>query len=191
MLKNTADSYGCVSKSLHWIVGLLIIALFVVGLIMGELPNGPDKMNVYALHKSFGIVVLFLAFLRLSWRFSGGVPLPLPNHQAWEKQLAKVTHVALYALMFAIPMTGWVMSSSFGYSVSVFGLFTLPDLVPKNPEFAEQVAEAHEVLAFSVIGLAGLHAAGAFKHHFIDKDSTLKRMLPAGCGSCGCAKKQD
>lgn len=182
--KNTVDSYGCLAQGFHWVIAILIVCLLGVGLYMADLDPAPFKFQLYGLHKAFGIVVLGLAALRLVWRLVNIVPASLPHHKAWERILARSAHYALYALMFAMPLSGWAMSSAGGHAVSLFGLFELPPLVAKDPEFGKEMAELHETLAWTLIGVIGLHVAGALKHHFIDKDETLRRMLPRCGGRC-------
>lgn len=178
--RNTTENYGLVAKGFHWLIALLVIGLLALGLYMSaQEPPTPQVFKLYALHKSLGITVLALAVLRVLWRLYNAHPLPLPNHKAWEKVLAKAVHAFLYLSLFLMPLSGWVMSSAKGYSVSVFNLFTLPDFVPRSDSLAEAAEEVHEIAAYTLIAIVVLHAAGAIKHHVIDKDSTLRRMLPA------------
>lgn len=178
--RNTTESYGLVAKSFHWVIALLVIGLLALGLYMSaQEPPTPQVFKLYALHKSLGITVLALAVLRVLWRLYNAHPLPLPNHKAWEKALAKAVHALLYLSLFLMPLSGWVMSSAKGFSVSVFNLFTLPDFVSRSDSLADAAKEVHEIAAYTLIAIVVLHAAGAIKHHVIDKDSTLRRMLPA------------
>lgn len=176
--RNTNEQYGGVAKSFHWVIALLVVGMLCVGLYMTGLDLGPQKLQIYGLHKSFGIAILVLVSMRLLWRLMNAHPLPLPNHQKWEKILARVIHGLLYVALFLMPLSGWIMSSAKGFSVSVFGLFTLPDLVRPNEGLAEVAVEVHEIVAYTMIVMIGLHFAGAMKHHVIDRDSTLRRMLP-------------
>lgn len=175
-LKNTKDSYGLISKAFHWLTALIILALIVVGLYMGSIPYGPFKLEIYALHKSFGILVLWLVGLRIIWKLLTTKPEAHPNHQWWERALAKITHLFLYVAMFSMPLSGWLMSSAGEYPVPFFG-FQMPDLVGKDKDLAGLMHQVHEILAYILIGAVVLHAIGALKHHFIDKDSTLIRMM--------------
>lgn len=177
--RNTGEEYGAVAKSFHWLIALLVIIMLGVGLYMSGLDPSPKMFQIYALHKSLGITILFLVILRLLWRLTNGVPIPLPNHKAWEKILAKIIHSLLYLSLLAMPLSGWIMSSAKGFSVSVFNWFTLPDLVKPDDHLAELAVEFHELVAYSLIGMILLHIAGALKHHLIDRDDTLRRMLPA------------
>lgn len=179
--RNTLEKYGAVAKFFHWIIALMIIGMLCVGLYMTNDNvhlSMPDKMQIFGLHKSFGITILVLASLRLLWKLINTHPIPLPNHKRWEKNLAALVHGLLYAAMFLMPLTGWIGSSAKGFSVSVFHIFTMPNLVARNENLADIMWETHEVVAYVLIGIIGLHFAGAMKHMVIDKDGTLRRMLP-------------
>ncbi len=176
--RNTAQKFGIIHQSLHWIIAILVIAMICVGLYMEEMENGPKLFKIYALHKSVGITVLALVVLRLIWVLSSKHPQSLPNHRAWEKFLAKAIHGLLYVALLAMPLSGWIMSSAKGFSVSVFGLFTLPDLVHPDKGLAQFAVGVHEYAAWILIAMIALHVAGALKHHIIDRDDTLKRMIP-------------
>jgi|CXWL01.1.fsa_nt_gi cytochrome b561 len=176
--KNTLQTYGVVAKIFHWLMAILVIALLVVGLIMADMENSPDKFKLIGIHKEVGIVVLFLAALRLGWKVLDVSPL-LPNSIGKLAQLgAKLLHLSLYALMFAMPITGWLMSSAAGFPVSMFGLFTMPNLVAPDKEFKHDMNELHETLAWVLIALIVLHLLAALLHHFYYKDNVLTRMLP-------------
>lgn len=177
-IHNTDSKYGVIAQCLHWLIFVLIAGLLAVGFIMTEMENSPDKFKLYGLHKSAGIVVLTLAFFRLLWRLKNRVPI-LPNTlNALQKKLAHLGHYALYLLMFAMPISGWFMSSAAGFPVSVFGLFTLPDLLTPDKELGKQLAEVHELIGFTIIGLVSLHIIAALLHHFYYRDNVLQRMLP-------------
>ena len=186
MLKNTPDSYGCMAKALHWVIGLMVIVLLGVGLYMSDLDPSPFKFQLYGMHKAFGATVLGLMLFRLFWRAAvSPAPSPMPTHAPWEKALSRGVHYAFYTALIAMPLSGWALSSAAGHPVSVFGLFSLPDLVGKDEELAEAMGETHEILGNLIIALIVLHVAGALKHHLVDKDGTLRRMLPSCCGTCG------
>lgn len=176
--RNTAERYGVVAQSLHWILALLVIGMLGLGLYMDAQTPSPAVFKLYALHKSIGIVVLAFAVLRLLWKFSQKGPLSLATHAKWEKVLAKITHFALYFCIIAMPLSGWVMSSAKNFPVSVFNRFTLPHIVGPSPELAKAAVQFHGVVAWLLIALIALHFAGALKHHVIDKDATLRRMIP-------------
>ena len=125
-LKNTDDRWGAVSQLFHWVIVALILVMAYIGLTMGDLPNGPRKINIYALHKSIGLTILALVVLRVLWRVYAGAPAPVPGTPTWQQRIASVTHFLLYALLFAIPLSGWVLNSSAGYPLQWFKLFNLP-----------------------------------------------------------------
>lgn len=176
---NTPDSYGSVAKAFHWAVAALVLGLLGVGLWMTDLPKDPFRLRVYGLHKSFGMLVLMLVLARLAWRFTNPVPrLPegLPRLAVWG---ARAGHFALYACMFAMPLSGWLMSSAAGYPVAFFSAFTWPDLIAANPEWRPVFRAAHEWIAYALMGLIAAHVGAALWHHFARRDNVLKRMLPA------------
>lgn len=178
MIKNTSDSYGSIAKSFHWIVGLMMIGLIIAGLIMTRMEAGALKWDIYGLHKATGILVLALVFMRAIWRARNVQPDSHPNHQKWEKHLAHSAHIGLYIMMIGMPLTGWAMSSAGGHPISLYGLFTVPPLLDKTPDLAKIFNLVHEYMGYAMIAIILLHIAGALKHHVIDKDSTLRRMLP-------------
>jgi cytochrome b561 len=178
--RNTTRSWGTLSKALHWIVVILIISQWFIAQRADDLPNGLAKLQALAWHKSFGMTVLMLALLRLVWRLLNPVPDLTAETKPWERVLAKVSHVLLYALIFALPLTGWLMSSAKNYPVSWFKLFQFPDLVAPSEALFRQMNGLHHLLFNVLVVVALLHVAGALKHHFIDKNDVLKRMLPFG-----------
>jgi cytochrome b561 len=170
--------YGAVAQSLHWIVAALIVAQFALGWTAMDLPLGIHKLSLFARHKSVGMTVLMLAVVRLAWRATHRPP-PLPRDMspltAW---LARATHVAFYVLLFAMPLSGWLMSSAKNYSVSWFGLFTWPNLIGQNERAFDGLRALHDRLSWVLLAIAILHVLAALKHHFWDKDEVLLRMLP-------------
>jgi len=179
-LRNTDTRWGPVSQLLHWLIVLLIIGQGSVGLIMHEMRNSPDKIQLYALHKSFGLTVFALVMLRLLWRWYAGTPQPVPGTPTWQERIAAFTHWALYALLFAIPISGWMLNSAAGFPLQWFGLFNLPDLVGQNPDLHVTARQLHEILFWTLVALALVHASAAFYHHLFQRDETLARMLPKG-----------
>ncbi len=172
------SGYSTTAKTFHWLNAILVIFMLGLGLYMTDLDFSPDKMELYLLHKSIGVAILAVVSLRLIWTITHQSPKPLATHARWERNLAKIAHIFLYVIVFFMPVTGWLMSSAYGFPVSFFDIFTLPDLIGKNESLGENLAVIHEYLGFALIGLISIHALGALKHHFWDKDITLKRMLP-------------
>ncbi|MDF3054439.1 MAG: Cytochrome B561-like protein [Gammaproteobacteria bacterium] len=175
-IRNTPTHYGLIAKLFHWIMSLIVICMLCIGLYMVSLPNSLDKLQIYGYHKATGILVLSLVTLRVLWRCFNISPTlaPMPN---WQKISAHSLHIALYVFMFAMPLTGWMMSSAAGIPVSFFGLFVLPDLVSPNPTLLTFFDQTHKTLAFILIGMILLHLLAALKHHFINKDDTLRKMI--------------
>jgi cytochrome b561 len=174
-LMNTSNKYGRVAVFLHWLMAILVIGLLTLGLYMSGLPKGLDKLKLYGWHKEYGVLVLALVTIRLAWRLLNTTPiLSIP---LLEKLAARGSHWALYGFMFAMPMTGWLMTSAAGFSVSFFGLFMLPNLVSANPELKHVFHTLHTWLGYGLIATITIHFFAALKHHFINKDSILKRML--------------
>jgi cytochrome b561/polyisoprenoid-binding protein YceI len=176
IFKNTPERFGIVAKSFHWIMALLIFGLLTVGYVMAGMVISPQKLDLIYLHKSFGTLVLMLAVARLGWRFFSPRPARDPRVKPWEDKLATIVHGLLYVAVFAMPLSGWVMSSAGDYPASFFGLFALPPIVPKNEALMMAAKEVHEFLAIAILILLALHFAGAAKHHVIDGDDTLRRM---------------
>ncbi len=177
-LKNNSETWGSLSIGLHWLTLILILSLAAVGMNMDDLPNGPQKIQIYALHKSFGLTVLALTAIRLSWRLLSVTPDPVPNTPKWQEWAAKLVHGALYVLLFAMPISGWLYNSAAGFPLKYFGLFSLPKLSGYDPQLKALAGEAHETFFYVLALLMLMHAGAALKHHYLDKDNTLTRMLP-------------
>jgi cytochrome b561 len=178
-LSNSANRYGIVAQLLHWSVVVLLIAQFILAEAAEELPLGVEKLAMLARHKSVGITILGLAFLRIVLRLADRPPPP-PPMPAWQRLAAATSHWAMYAILFALPLSGWMMSSAANYPVSWFGLVQMPDLVVPSESLQEILHEVHEVLAGALLFLVGLHVLAALKHQFVDRDGLITRMLPWG-----------
>jgi len=180
-LKNTSERWGAVSQTLHWLIVLLILGLAIVGLTMGDLPKTPKYFWVYTMHKSFGITVLVLVVLRLLWRLYSGAPEAVAGTPRWQERIASLTHWALYGLILAMPISGWLYDSASGLRpFKLFGLFTMPKLVAPNESVRHLSHQAHETLFWVLVALVAAHAGAAFYHHLFQRDATLARMLPRG-----------
>jgi cytochrome b561 len=177
-IRNTPTRWGHVSQFLHWLIVALIIAQVILANIAEDLPIGVKKLATYARHKSVGITILGLVVLRLLWRWLNPTPVLPTTLKPYERVLAGLTHVGLYVILFAMPLTGWMMTSARGFPVSWFGFFQLPDFVPKNDALYEAMKTTHHALAATLYAIVFLHVAGALKHHFVLKDDVLRRMLP-------------
>lgn len=176
----SAARYSRGAIVLHWLIAVLIVLNIAAAWVAEEMTKD-DRALVMGNHKAIGITVLALTVLRIVWRLMHRPPPLLDSLRAWEAALSRVAHAGFYFLMLAIPLTGWAMSSAFskGAGVSLFGLVTVPALpVGYDKPTAGLFAELHELLAFGMIALIVLHVAGALKHQLIDRDGTLRRMVP-------------
>lgn len=176
--KNSKERFGAVAQFFHWTVVVLIISQIVLAKSAQYAPGLMQKAKLLTTHKSIGMTIFILALLRLSWRLANPTPLPLANVRPWQNRAASVVHWSLYVLIVVTPLAGWLMSSARNFSVSYFGWFTLPNLVAPDAELFQQLKLVHRILAYTITNLAILHMLAALKHHFIDGDNTLRRMLP-------------
>jgi cytochrome b561 len=149
-LQNSEQRYGAVAIALHWLMALLLTVLVALGLYMTRLPDvGFDtwKIRLILYHKQLGVLALMLATLRLLWRVGNVLPRLVETLPDWQKVVARFVHLCFYALMLALPLTGWLMSSATGIPVSVLGLFTLPDLVPYDDRLFHTLIDVHRYLS--------------------------------------------
>lgn len=175
---NHESGYGLLAIVIHWLMALVVIGMFGVGLWMTDLTYYDDWYRIAPhWHKSVGVLLFGCWLLRLVWRFSNPRPRPLDSHSAWEKSVARIAHGLLYLLMLLVIISGYMISTADGRSLDVFDWFAIPAWTT-NIENQEDLAGAvHFYLACVLVGLAGIHAGAALKHHFVDKDNTLRRML--------------
>ena len=165
---------------LHWLIAVLIIGAFVMGLVMTDIPGlTPTKLKYYAWHKWAGVTILALAALRLLWRLANRAP-PYPAAMPrWQQSTAHYLHCLLYGLMFAVPLSGYLYTLSAGVPVVYFGVFKLPLLIDANAELKPVLKAVHYWLNMGLAGAVGLHVVAALKHAFIDRDGIMQRMLPS------------
>jgi cytochrome b561 len=172
------DRYTRTAITLHWLIVLLIFAAFPLGLYMHDLPLSPNKLRLYSYHKWIGVTVFLLALIRVYWRSTHRPPLMPDTMLRWEKIAAESVHYLLYVLILVIPVTGWVMSSAKGFQTVWFGVLPLPDLVGKDKELGKLLEEVHAALNYCMLGIVVAHIGAALKHHFIQRDDILARMVP-------------
>lgn len=174
-----SEHYTGTAKSLHWLMALMIIGMVPLGMYMHELPVSPQKLQLYSWHKWVGVTVFVLLLARVAWRITHRPP-PLPWQMSKiQRTLSHAGHIVLYLLMLAIPLSGWLMSSAKGYQTVWFGVLPIPDLLGKDKELGDTLAEVHESLSWIMIVVLIGHVAAALKHHFIDRDDVLTRILPS------------
>lgn len=177
-LKNTPSSYGWLSIALHWLMALAIIAMFGLGLWMRDL-GYYDAWYQRAphLHKSIGLLLLALLVFRIIWRGLNIQPAEPPTMPRWERVLARATHYAFYLLLLVMMIAGYLISTADGRSIEVFNWFSVPASIQNLPNQEDLAGEVHEILAWVIVVLAAFHALAALKHHFYNRDNTLKKML--------------
>ncbi len=168
--------YTGMAIGLHWMIAMLIFSAFPLGLYMHDLKLSPTKLHLYSYHKWIGITVLMLAVLRVLWRATHKPPA---LHLArWQEIASRIVHGLLYLLILAVPVSGWLMSSAKGFKTVWLGILPLPDLVAKNKALGDLLSNVHTALNYTLLALVLMHVAAALKHHFIDRDDVLLRMLP-------------
>ena len=173
----TADRYTAVSKTLHWVIALLAFTQLAMGKLFELDPDEPG--NLFYWHTAFGLLVFGLMVVRLGWRVTHTVPGLPRNTPGWQQIAARATHIAFYVLLIALPGTGWLLSSVEGDAVTFFGWFTVPALpVPGGKATEDFLEETHELLGNVLLFLAGIHVLAGLKHHYIDRDDVLRRMMP-------------
>ena len=180
MVTTSVTPYHPLARTLHWALALLIVGNFALGLYMADLPFSPARLQYYSWHKWAGVLVLAFSAVRLLTRILKSPPALPPAIEAampgWQKLAHHATHIGLYALFFAVPLSGWAFSSAAGFPVVLFGVLPLPDFVPVSEGLADALKEVHKIAALSMAGLVLLHVAGALKHHFVDRDGLMSRM---------------
>ena len=176
--REPAPGYGPASRALHWAVALLIVVLIPLGWYMVELDYyDPWANDSLELHKGLGMVVLVLAPIMIVWQHIGQASPAVIARKRWEVVAAKIAHYLLYALMLVVPATGYVISTSAGAGVSIFGLFVIPAVLSKSEPLRDLAIEVHYYVAYAGVALIAFHVVGALKHHFVNRDDTLRRML--------------
>lgn len=175
-LRNSESSYGSVARFLHWVMALAVLAMFGLGLWMRTLDYySPYYKTAPDLHRSVGIILAVALVLRLLWRWINVKPNDdsLPHH---ERVLSHLVHIAFYGLLFVLMISGYLISTADGRGIDVFGLFSVPSVYQRTG-MEDLAGFIHEYVAYGLMALVGLHVVAALKHHFIDQDVTLQRML--------------
>lgn len=177
-----AADHGAYTKpaiAMHWIVALLIFAAFGLGLYMTDIPGfTPTKLKLFSYHKWIGITVLIFAVLRVLWRLTHPAPGPVPGMPKWQHAAAEAAHVGLYLLILAVPLTGYLLSVAAGVKVVYLGLWELPMPFDKSDALKDIFSMAHEWLNWTMAAIVVVHILAALKHHVVERDGTLRRMVP-------------
>ncbi|WPY01315.1 Cytochrome b561 [Candidatus Trichorickettsia mobilis] len=174
MIKNTRDEYGIVAKLLHWAIAAVILGMIIVGFVMSGMASSELKFQIYGIHKATGVMLLFFIFLRLIWKLinvSVVVEMPL-----WQHLAAKAGHLLLYLLMFAMPISGMLMSLMSGHDISIYGFYTIKTIT-KNELIGKTSWMLHGYFAWVFVGVIVAHVLAALYHHFIRKDNVLKNII--------------
>jgi len=164
---------------LHWLTLMLIACGFALAVYMVDLPRSPQKLEYFAWHKAIGTMVFLLVLVRLAWRLTHPAPAQSALMPAWQQHAATTMHAVLYVLLLVIPLTGWLYSSAAGMPTAYLGPLPLPNLLAEDKALAEQLKLVHITLNYTLLTLVVIHAAAALKHHVVDRDDVLRRMLPA------------
>ena len=172
---SSATRYTAPAIGLHWLLALMLIGSFSLGVYMADLPFSPTRLKLYNWHKWAGVTILVLSLVRLAWRLGHRPPADAAM-PAWQATAAHATHRLLYALFFVVPLLGWAYSSAAGFPIVWFGVLPLPDFVPVDKALAEAIKPWHERSAMLMAALVLLHVAGALKHQLIDRDGLIDRM---------------
>lgn len=171
------EHYNSVSKALHWLIALLAFSQLAMGKFFEV--EADESASLFGWHTSLGLLVLALMVVRLGWRLTHAVPALPRNTPGWQEFAAKATHFAFYALLIALPLSGWLLTSAEGDAVSFLGWFSVPPLpVPGGEASEDFIEETHEVLGNVLLVLAGIHVLAGLKHHYLDRDDVLVRMMP-------------
>ena len=190
--RSDASHWGGLAKFFHWTTVLLILVQATIGLIMVTLPKRPDVIPVFTFHKSLGLTILAFALLRLTWRVFDRRPEEPASVPRWQATTARFGHAILYALIFAVPLSGWLFDSASALRpLYWFGLFQVPSLTGGADKPLKEIAEAaHFWLFWTLAAVAAGHATVALIHHFHDRDDVLRRMLPGRRAHAGDAPQR-
>lgn len=178
LIRNNAERFGLVAKTLHWLTFALLVAAFGLAVSMVNMPFSPRKLEFYSWHKWVGVTIFLLSLLRLGWRLTNPVPQQPEGMPAWQRRLAALSHGALYTVLIVMPLTGWIMSSALNLPVVYLGLIPLPSPFGVDRALGEAMKIAHLSLAVTLLVLVTLHVLAALYHHLALRDDVLRRMLP-------------
>lgn len=180
LFKMNSTRYTTTAIVLHWLMALLIFAAFPLGMYMQELKLSPVKLQLYSYHKWIGVTLLLLALLRVLWRTTHTPPALPGTMPRWQLLGSGAVHQLFYLLLLAVPLSGWLMSSAKGVQTVWFGILPLPDLLEKDKALGNLLSSVHESLNYILLLLIVGHIAAALKHHYVDRDEVMARMLPNG-----------
>lgn len=177
-MRNTAEQFGLVARTLHWLTLVLLIGAFTLAISMVNMPFSPRKLEFYSWHKWVGVTIFLVAVLRLAWRLANPVPLQPEGMPQWQRRLAGLSHALLYTILIVMPVTGWIMSSALNLPVVYLGLVPIPSPFGVDRALGEAMKVVHLSLAVLLLVLVAIHVLAALYHHFALRDDVLRRMLP-------------
>lgn len=178
-MRSSTKRYSLTAITLHWLMAILIIATFLLGLTMVDIPGlTPTKLKYFSWHKWLGVTVFGIACLRILWRMTHAAPPYADNMQSWQKKASHIAHALMYVLIFAVPLSGYFYSLAAGVPVMYLGVIPLPVLIAPDPELKALLKQVHYAFNVVLLGVFCLHVLAVLKHQFIDRDRTLQRMLP-------------
>jgi cytochrome b561 len=180
VIRNTRNSWGGPAKFLHWIVALLVLAQLALGWAAVSWRLSPLKLDLFVWHKSTGLLIFGLMVVRAAWRLANPPPALPDAIPAWEKRAAHVGHFLLYAILIAMPISGWIVNSAANIPFRIFWRVPLPDIVAPDKALADLAARVHLILFLGLSALLSLHIAAALRHHLVRRNAILTRMLPFG-----------
>lgn len=186
--RNSQDQFGLVARALHWVIALAIILLYIIANIMHAMEPGPDKWQLYDIHKSIGVIVLGLVLIRIFWRLTNPVPEQPADTPAWQQRASAMSHFLLYLAMLVMPLSAYAASKSGDFTVNIFGFYEMPDIIAWLRNSAPELIGRnklihvwgnliHEYTSYLLYALAGLHLVAALWHHYVRKDNILVRMM--------------
>lgn len=184
-LRNDERKFGVIAQALHWSVAALVLSLLPIGFYMSDLPLGFERFRYVEWHKSLGLAVIALMIGRTLWRIFNPPPALPSELPTWEHRAARLTHYAIYALLFLQTAIGMSMVWAANSPLTFFGWFALPSPISPDPGIKELAKESHELIAFAIIFLVVMHVGAALRHHFVLKNNILRRMLPVFMLSAG------
>lgn len=178
MIKNTRNAYGSIAKLLHWLMGIAIIAMLILGLLLESIKDEHLADLAFTIHKSVGMTLLLLIVLRTAWRLSNITPSSSTHVKAWQQKAEKLTHFLMYMALFIMPLSGWAMSTASGYLPSFFGYgeFAMP-FIPNSKALADTISWVHTIAAYTLIALVSVHILATVQHYVVHKENILKRIL--------------
>jgi len=178
-IKNSQDHYGSVSKLFHWLTVLILIGMFTIGFFGGSVQDAATRSSLYQGHKATGLLVIMITLLRLGWKLINPRPRLPDNIPAWQRKSANAAHFLLYGFLLAMPFSGWIMATAAGKYPNFYGLFVAPlPGIEQSKALAKTFSQVHGIIAWCFLAVIALHLLAALKHHFINRDTVLRNMLP-------------